>query len=150
MVGWDFLWSEFGWVRLVAWSPGGTRKHFLARLKATGQQMPVSDEWLEGQMKREWTAHPFGLPKANPSMHCFSAFLERGGGGQVMGGGGRFGRRESLTQNRRSAAAPQPPPGKLSTPGRLHWGMRCHGVLSGQCCHSPKLSGVLFDRSCHP
>jgi len=35
-----------------------TRKHFLARLKATGQQMPVSDEWLEGQMKREWTAHP--------------------------------------------------------------------------------------------
>jgi len=74
--------------RLVAWSPGGTRKHFLARLKATGQQMPVSDEWLESQMKREWTAHPFGLPKAYPSMHCFPAFLERGGGGQVGGGGG--------------------------------------------------------------
>jgi len=35
-----------------------TRKPFLEKVNSAGKSLPVTDEWLESEMKNEWVAHP--------------------------------------------------------------------------------------------
>lgn len=41
--------------------PGRTRNRFLEKVEAAGLALPVSDEWLEAEMEKEWLAHAFRL-----------------------------------------------------------------------------------------